>query len=210
MICPFATYRPVGNHGGPKSAHLGLVLHEQEGNGSLYGYFNNPASQVSSTFWCSKTGLLEQYGDTDVVMWAQAAGNGAYDSVECEGFQGEPMTAAQINSVARLLAWDAQASGFPIVGPVAHGQPGFTPHCNPDGTPDPAWGNHPCPGSIRLAQMPEIVLAAAPPPYLKKGENMTSILIGGQLHVFGVIGTAAHHWWQATGSSTWGHELLAS
>ena len=161
MICPFASWLPVQNHGGQMAAHLGLVLHEQEGDGSLYGYFNNPASNVSSHFWVSKTGALEQYLDTNVVSWAQEAGNETYLSVETEGFQTEPLTSAQVFTVARLLAWSAQLYNFPIVGPVPHGEPGFTPHCNPNGSPDPAWGDHPCPGSLRLAQMPGVAYIAA-------------------------------------------------
>lgn len=50
----------------------------------------------------------------------------------------------------------------------------------------------------------------APPSNLTEGENMTSILIGGQLHVFGVVGTTAYHWWQETGppASAWHAEKL--
>lgn len=49
-----------------------------------------------------------------------------------------------------------------------------------------------------------------PPSNLKEGENMTSILIGGQLHVFGVIGSTAWHWWQETGppASAWHSEQM--
>lgn len=170
MRCPFATWRPVANHGGAMAAHLGLVLHVQEGDGSLFGFFNNPASQVSAHFWCSKAGQLEQYVDTDVTAWAEAAGNPSYLSVETEGFATEALNAAQLAKVALLLAWAAGVYRFPIAGPVAHGQPGLTPHCNPDGTPDPAWGNHTCPGPTRLAQMPEIVKLATPAP--TKGTEM--------------------------------------
>jgi hypothetical protein len=50
----------------------------------------------------------------------------------------------------------------------------------------------------------------SPPSNLTEGENMTSILIGGQLHVFGVVGTTAYHWWQETGppASAWHAEKL--
>jgi hypothetical protein len=154
-------------------AHYGLVLHVQQGNGSLYGYFNNPASQVSSHFWCAKDGTLEQYVDTDVQAWAEAAGNPFYLSVETEGSDTEDLTIAQLGKVAELLSWAAGEYGFGVTGPVAHGSKGLTPHCNPDGTPDPAWGNHTCPGTIRLAQMPTIVALAQPtPPPIKPEEIM--------------------------------------
>ena len=164
-ICPFATYRPIStNHGGAMAAHLGLVVHVQQGDGSLFGFFNNPSAQVSAHFWCSKTGQLEQYLDTDVVAWAEVNGNASYVSCEFEGFDTESMTNVQLLTGASLFRWLAGQYGFPITGPVAHGQSGLTPHCNLDGSPDPAWGDHPCPGTIRLAQMPEIVYLASPPP----------------------------------------------
>jgi hypothetical protein len=142
----------------------GLVLHVQVGNNSLYGWFNNPSSDASAHFWCAKTGKIEQYVDTDLTAWAQQDGNPYYLSVETEGYPHEPLTAAQLNQVARLLEWSADTYDFPIVGPVPHGAKGFTPHCNPNGTPDPAWGNHPCPESIRLGQMPTIITLAQPAP----------------------------------------------
>lgn len=51
-----------------------------------------------------------------------------------------------------------------------------------------------------------------PPPFLIEGEDMTSIIIGEQLHVFGVIGTTAWHWWQELGppASAWHTEKLPS
>lgn len=172
MKCPFATFRPVSNAGGPISTIRGLVLHVQEGNGSLFGWFNNPASQVSAHFWAAKDGRLEQYVDTARIAWAQAAGNPNYLSVETEGFVGEPLTAAQIATVGRLLEWAAAEYGFPIVGPVPHGSVGFTAHCNPDGTVDPSWGGHSCPGLIRLDQIPEILNAAEPAPTTREGDQM--------------------------------------
>jgi len=204
MICPFATYKPITvNHGGTRSARIGLVIHVQEGNGSLYGWFSNPAAEVSAHFWCAKDGSLEQYLDTNVVAWAEDNGNDSYASCEFEGFDTEPMTAAQLATGSRLASWLAQGEGWPIVGPVAHGTPGVTSHSNPDGTPDPAWGDHPCPGTIRLAQIPTIVHGAAPPapPSKQENESMTSQISGGQLHVWGVVNNVSYHWWQSVGGN---------
>ena len=194
MICPFASYRPVVNHGGAMSHHLGLVLHVQQGNGSLYGYFNNPTSQVSSHFWCGKDGTLEQYVDTNNEAWAEAAGNSSYLSVETEGTETEALTQAQLATVSKLLVWAAKGYGFPITGPVPHGTPGFTPHCNPNGTPDPAWGNHPCPGPIRLSQMSSIVaLATQPPPSTKEYEIMDSVVLPDGTVVSHAVTTQGHY-----------------
>lgn len=227
-LYPAAAYRPVANHGGPMRGHLGLVLHVQVGSGSLYGYFNNPASQVSAHFWCSKTGHIEQYLDTNVEAWAEMAGNPDYLSVETEGLPTEALTPQQVAAVAALLRWCAETHGFPITGPVAHGQEGFTPHCNPDGTPDPAWGDHPCPESLRLAQMPAIVAAAKPaPPPPPPPPPVTSIIqanpeeedmpvienTGDTRHIY-VWDEAAkqlNHWWQSisgTPNFDWHHEVL--
>jgi hypothetical protein len=174
--------------------HLGLVLHVQVGNGSLYGYFNNPASQVSAHFWCAKDGRLEQYVDTEVVAWAEAAGNPNYLSVETEGFPTEPLTAAQVSKVAELLYWSASNYKFPIAGPVAHGQAGFTPHSNPNGTPDPAWGNHSCPDPIRLAQMADIIAAALPPlPVPIKEETMSICPLDGGGVAISAVGAGSRN-----------------
>ena len=199
MICPFAVYRPVVNHGGGMTAINGLCLHVQVGNNSLYNYFNSPSAGVSSHFWAAKSGLLEQYVDTDIVAWAQAAGNPYYLSVETEGFPNEPLTDKQLTTLGRLLQWSAITYNFPMTGPTAHGSRGFTQHCNPNGTPDPAWGNHTCPDPLRMGQMPTIIrLATATPPTGKEAEEMAHWQAGGQDHVSGVIGDKAYHWWQQT------------
>lgn len=171
MLCPLALWRPVANHGGTMRSHTGLVLHVQEGTGSLFSWFDDPASQVSSHLWLAKDGTMEQYVDTDVEAWAEAAGNPDYLSVETEGFASEALTAYQIRSLAALLEWCHLVYGVAMAGPVAHGEAGFTPHCNPDGSPDPAWGNHTCPGRWRLGQMAQIVALANGTPNVPGGST---------------------------------------
>jgi hypothetical protein len=159
-LCPFAAWQPVANHSGAVSAHLGLVVHVQVGSGSCYGEFNNPGSQASSTWQAMKDGTLLQFVDADVVAWTEMAGNGDYDSVETEGTPDEPLTAAQCATLARLIAWGHRTFGWPLQ-LVDHGGSGVTTHAHyPSGAPDPAWGDHPCPGSIRAAQLPAILQAA--------------------------------------------------
>src|SRR5580765_278338 len=106
-VCPFATWRPVVNHSGTMSAQLGLVLHVQQGNGSVFGEFQNPASQASYHFWVSKAGVLEQYVDTDSQAWAQIAGNSSYTSIGTEGVVEEPLTDAQMAQIAKVYKWGA-------------------------------------------------------------------------------------------------------
>ena len=156
-VCPFATWKPVGNHGGPMSANLGLVLHVQEGNNGLAGWFNNPASDASSTWWVSKAGALEQYVDADVCAWAQGDGNSTYDSVETEGYHDEPLTAAQESTLARLYSWGATTYGWANALAEAPGQHGFGWH----GMGGSDWGGHTgCPGDLRDARRGPILAVA--------------------------------------------------
>lgn len=165
MTYPDAVSKPVANHGGPMGQVFGLVVHVQEGDGSLAGWFNNPASQVSAHFWISKTGVVEQYVDTGTQAWAQVAGNLNYLSVETEGFDTEPLTAAQLTELTNLFAW--VRAQYPAVPDTLcdHGQMGLTTHAHyPSGVPDPAWGGHPCPGPIRTGQLPQVVTHPTPSP----------------------------------------------
>ncbi len=166
-ICPFASWRPVQNHSGPMSAHLGNILHVQEGNGSLAGFFNNPNANASSTWWCAKDGTLEQYVDSDNRAWAQAAGNDTYNSVETEGFVAEPLTDAQVATLARLYAWGHDTYGWPYQEANQPGEAGFGVHY----MGGQAWGGHPCPGPTRAGQRPAILAAAQGTP--TTGDDMT-------------------------------------
>lgn len=169
-LVPFAHWLPVQNHGGPMTAHLGLVMHVQEGNGSLYGWFDNPASQVSATWWISKDGTLEQYVDADTQAWAQAAGNPTWNSCEFEGFPTEALTDAQLAMGARLYEWGVTTYGWPKQLSEATTTPGFAWH----GMGGVAWGNHPdCPGDIRKPQRASILgLIPAPGPGASYPGNM--------------------------------------
>jgi hypothetical protein len=156
---------PVANTAGDRITPVGLVLHVQAGNGSPYGWFNNLASQASSTFWAGKRGQREQYGDYDERMWAQADGNETYASIETEGYPDEPLTDAQLDSVAVAYAEGVRLWSWPLQVANAPGQPGLGTHAM--GGSD--WGGHTgCPGTIRTGQRAEILRRAGailnPPP----------------------------------------------
>jgi hypothetical protein len=172
VILAGAASRPIGtNFSASTGRVIGVVLHVQQGNGSPWALFNNPTTKVSATGWIAKDGTLEQYLDPDTQTgWAQAAGNyappqgnGPYVGFETEGFATEALTEAQILAFAGVLHELSVHFGFPLA-LVDHGQPGFTPHCFLSGAPDPNWGNHSCPGPVRLGQMPAILAAATPIP----------------------------------------------
>lgn len=163
---PGANWRPVRNfHPNGVKEHRGLVLHVQADNGSPYGWFNNPASQASSDFWVSKTGVIEQYVNTGVdYAWAQAAGNPYYASVETEGYPNERLTDQQVKAVAKIYAWGHGEFGWPLVVVDSTTLHGLTYH----GVGGTAWGGHTgCPGDLRKAQRAEIMALAielvAPP-----------------------------------------------
>jgi hypothetical protein len=191
---PAALIKNVSNHGGAMSAHLGLVLHVQEGNGGLSGWFNNPSSSASSTWWVSKTGIVEQYVDADLQAWAQASGNSTYNSVETEGYTTEPLTAQQIDALAALYTWGNRTFGWPYVESNTVGNKGFAWH----GMGGAAWGNHPgCPGDLRKNARPTILQKAGgaptptPPPSTPQGDPlMVMIQATGQPGIYMYDGLA--------------------
>ena len=158
---PGAVARPVPSHSGLMVAHNGLVLHVQVGDGSCYGEFSVPANQASSTWWVAKSGLIEQYVDSDYAAWTEAAGNSTWDSVETEGFPTEPLTPAQITSLSQIYIWGRQQYGWPLALTDDPNGRGFGWH----GMGGVAWGNHPnCPGDIRKGQRSAVLLLAGAAP----------------------------------------------
>lgn len=158
VVCPFATWKPVRGHGGTMASHLGLVLHVQQGNNSLAGWFNNPTAGASSTWWVSKTGVLEQYVDAALSAWAQASGNSTYNSIETEGYVQEPLTPQQEATLARLYTWGHTTYGWPYSLSESPGQKGFAWH----GMGGSGWGGHTgCPGDLRKNRRQSILNVAA-------------------------------------------------
>jgi hypothetical protein len=158
--------------------HRGLVIHIAEGyfEGTI-SYQRNPDANVSSHFVLSNgvkgqgyDGELAQVVDTDITAWTQRAGNGHWLSVECAGFTPNPLTAAQCESVARLLARCHTAYGVPLqlaVNPDGRGLGHHSMGCN---WPSGAWGHCDCPGPAIIAQKPAIVARAIE---IAGGEDMT-------------------------------------
>lgn len=155
----FAVYTPVANRStGIRRPTLGLIMHSQEGNNSPRPWFDNPASEGSSTWWIAKAGRLECYVDPDTEQaWCQRAGNFDYHSVEFEGWTSEPLTSAQISTAALLYRAGRERYRWPLTLAEAPGQPGFGWH----GMGGAAWGHPLCPGPIRAAQRQQILYRAA-------------------------------------------------
>lgn len=163
--CPFAAWRPITTNyaAGGRKRIRGFVPHVQVGNGSLFGFFNQPkpaGKRASTDFWCSKTGTLEQYVDLADESFAQGSkehnGNPTFVSCEFEGFPHEPMNDVQINLGGRLIAWvveNVNSFLLQVNHDPDHGE-GITPHYV-------FGGGHTCPGpGPREGQFPDLIAAA--------------------------------------------------
>jgi N-acetyl-anhydromuramyl-L-alanine amidase AmpD len=113
---------PNVNPAWSRSAYLGLILHVQQGNGALQGWFSNPNAQASAHFQVLKDGEVLQFVPTNICAWAEMAGNPFYSSVETEGYPSEPLTNAQVVSLGKLLAWEAKERGYALQLANAPGQ----------------------------------------------------------------------------------------
>lgn len=152
MRCPFAVWLPSPNYTRAPVTPKFVVMHIQEGTQTgTNAWVQNPASQVSAHFAVAKNGALYQYVDTDYRAWAEAAGNPYGYSIEHEGYSGDALTAQQIATDAKLIAWLwGQYPTMPrVVTDNPNGDGGIIGH-GEGGVP---WGNHPqCPGAPILTQ----------------------------------------------------------
>jgi hypothetical protein len=185
-LVPFATLellpaglRPDGQSyfGGALTAVRGVVFHVNAGNGDPYNWWTNPSNPhvASAHLQIMKTGQLKQYVRLDRVAWAEVAGNGEWHSVETEGFPTEPLTAAQFDTFARLLAWGhASAWAWPLQVCDDPAGRGLGTH-QMGGA---AWGGHACPGPIRAGQRPALLARAQQlltPPPVQEDDDMKLI-----------------------------------
>lgn len=163
-----AVWRPSDAHGGTMSQHRGLVLHIAEGfyEGTL-AWQHNAKNRVSSHFVIGRgSGQLAQVVDTDVMSWAQRAGNGSWLSVECEGFTPahelhashpgwEKLTDWQLMTAAKLLLHAHHQYGVPLQVASTPAGRGLGHH-----SMGRDWGHQSCPGPAIIAQKPMIVVIA--------------------------------------------------
>ncbi len=175
MLYPPARFRPVRNRGGVMvQPTRGLIAHVQVGRGSLFGWFDNPASKVSSHLWLSRVGEFEQYVPFDQRAWAQAAGNPYWISCECEGFPSEDYTTIQVQRLAELYAWGIREFGWKAE--ITDSPDGYGLGTHRMGAA--AWGGHECPGPIRAGRRGDILAAAGrilhpTPPAAPEGDVIT-------------------------------------
>jgi N-acetylmuramoyl-L-alanine amidase-like protein len=166
-----ATWRgPTPSHGGPMVEQRGLVVHIAEGSfeGTI-DWQRDPANEVSSHFVVDLDGSIAQVIDTEVAAWTQRAGNGHWLSVENAGHTPHPLTDAQIDANARLLARAHQQYGVPLAIATCPDERGLGHHsmgaeCGVD------WGHSQCPGPAIKAQKPLILARAIA---IVNGDDMT-------------------------------------
>ncbi|MGP3691549.1 peptidoglycan recognition protein family protein [Streptomyces sp. IBSNAI002] len=159
---PGAERKPLNRNftPGARDAQRGLILHVQEGEGSLYDRFSDPKQRSSAHFWVSQAGEIEQYVSVDDRAWTQGSGNPSWASVETSGFATRPLTDAQVDAVARIYAWGMAEHDWPQALADSPDARGLGTHHM--GGAD--WGGHECPGSLRSAQREDILRRAGEPP----------------------------------------------
>ena len=139
---PEATWRPVTYAPAARTFSrppIGWILHVTVSNGSPWSGFETApmGKRRFSHLWVAKDGHAEQYAELDHDSWAQGDGNDLYWSVETEGYPAEPLTLAQIGTLARWHLWSGTTDKLADT----PGQPGIGTH-QMGGA---AWGGHTCP-----------------------------------------------------------------
>lgn len=157
MLYPPAEFRPVRNTSGFMTEPTrGLIPHVQVGRNSLFGWFDNPASQVSSHLWLPEDGEFEQYVPFNRRAWAQGAGNPFWISVECAGFDTEDYSPLQVQRLAEFYAWGMREFGW--APQVTDSPDGYGLGTHRMG--GKAWGLHSCPGPLRAGRRGDILRQA--------------------------------------------------
>jgi hypothetical protein len=190
----YGPYRPLGPQREPlMTAHDGWVLHTMVGTLTtterFFGLVNGPGYEGTESTW----GVGGPWGETrdgELVCWqdltrqadAQRAGGARLWSIECaDGGVARPLTGAQVETIARLVAvtsrpefhascppgWACRA-GIPIVDlrDSRPGRRGFGIHrhgIDPWRVPDgEVWGGRgkTCPHDERIRQVPQILARA--------------------------------------------------
>ena len=192
-----ATWRPIStNMGGNITNNLGLILHHQAGNGSLFQFFNNPSKQVSAHFWVSKTGVIEQYVDTSRVAWHGRSLNSNYVGMETEGCATspytEPFTDAQIQAIARIYKEGNQRHGWANAIINQQGQRGFGFHRMAVNTG--------CPCDVRNNRRQDILniaFGAAPPTPTPPTLGVETVFIRNNNIVYQLIYNGPQSYWRS-------------
>jgi hypothetical protein len=156
---PGAQWRPIAVNFTPASISPNLLV-EHIMQGTLAGtdsWFRNPQAGASAHFGVGTSGTVYQWVDTHDVAWHAVDANGRSIGVEHEGWSGTPLTGAQLDATAAILAWAATVHPVPLKLAQSVTDTGLAWH----GLGGAAWGNHPdCPGQPIVDQLPQVLAAA--------------------------------------------------
>lgn len=182
---PGVDWVPSPNHNTGETTRppRGLVLHTADGTyEGTVAWQADPASQVSSFFVTAKDGRITQCVDLDDRAWTQGTGNADWIGIENEGHgeQGDALTDAQLDAIARIYAFVVQTwPGVPIQvtdNPFGNGIGWHGMGANI------GWGHPACPGEVIKAQRQDIcqrthVLLGQTPPDPKKEPPMKFLFV---------------------------------
>jgi hypothetical protein len=162
-LCPFADQRWLISPGSsdPRITPRIAILHTDGGDAYNLGpYFDGPSGGIESHFHIAKDGTLFQYRDTGWEADANYRANPFAISIETQGTGYEEWTAAQIETILRLLRWLNQVHSIPLkvcdhwdgTGIGYHIQFGSPGWWTPTGKI--------CPGPKRIAQIGTTIIPA--------------------------------------------------
>ena len=140
----------------------GAILHTAASNGTGKDhsiYWSRDAVGASCHFYIDKDGTTTQLVARSQTAWTSVQGSNRTIGIETQGHPSEAWTAAQIASLARVLAWASNIEGWPLQamsdrrtgtkGVGYHDQGGGGESWNPNA--------HYCPGALRVAQIPQVI-----------------------------------------------------
>lgn len=115
---PKAVKRPIKANFTPKkrASTRAVILHVDGGDaGSLFGWFSAPGRGASSHFYVTKSGVVEQYVDADLIAWTTGEANPTTIGIETQGKGTGEWTAPQRAAIVKLLAWICKTYKIPAV-----------------------------------------------------------------------------------------------
>jgi hypothetical protein len=155
---PQAQWRPITiNYSAQRNRPRLLIAHIMQGTlAGTDAWFRDPESQVSAHFGVAKSGEVIQWVNTNDQAWQAVAANGYSIGVEHEGWSGQPLTSAQLDAAAAILAW--AAGQYPAIDLWLNTRPETGSGLSWHGLGGLAWGNHPdCPGPAIVHQLGDIL-----------------------------------------------------
>lgn len=151
---------PTSNTSGTIADHMYVVVHTADGSyDGTIAWQRNPTAKVSSHFIVAKDGRIGQMLDTNAKGWTQIEGNPYSISIENEGNENTPLTVAQIEACARILAKAHLTHGVPLQLTGTVGTRGLGHH-SMGAESGVNWGHSQCPGYIIKSQKPQILARA--------------------------------------------------